>query len=93
MVTPFDRAIPGSINGFAWGAGGDIIIPVGKNQIFIMAGVTGGGGYDIQVPLGINFVLGGGAYEVGIASRDAVTFFSQNSPTISAAFGFARVRF
>ncbi|MFT4600778.1 MAG: hypothetical protein ACI857_000955 [Arenicella sp.] len=93
LVTPFDREIPGSINGFAWGAGGDIIIPAGKSKIFIMAGVTGGGGYDLQVPLGINFALGGGAYEVGVASRDVVTFFSQNSPTISAAFGFARVRF
>jgi Family of unknown function (DUF5723) len=93
LVSPFDRTLPGSINGFAWGAGGDIVIPAGNSQIFIMLGVTGGGGYDVQVPLGVNFVLGGGAYEVGIASRDAVTFFSQNSPTISAAFGFARVRF
>ncbi len=93
LVAPFNRELPGSINGFAWGLGGDVIIPVGESQIFIMAGVTGGGGYDIQVPLGINFVLGGGTYEVGIASRDAVTFFTQNSPTVSAAFGFARVRF
>jgi hypothetical protein len=93
LVAPFDKELPGSVNGFAWGLGGDIIIPAGNSQIFIMAGVTGGGGYDIQVPLGINFVLGGGAYEVGIASRDAVTFFVQNEPTISAAFGFARVRF
>lgn len=93
LVAPFNTALPGSVNGFAWGIGGDAIIPAGKSKIFIMAGVTGGGGYDIQVPLGINFALGGGAYEVGIASRDAVTFFAQNKPTISMAFGFARVRF
>jgi hypothetical protein len=93
LVAPFDRELPGSINGFAWGLGGDIIIPAGESRIFIMAGVTGGGGYDLQIPLGINFALKGGAYEVGIASRDAVTFFAQNKPTISMAFGFARVRF
>lgn len=91
LVAPFDRTIPGSVNGFAWGLGGELGLAQGK--IYLMGGVTGGGGYDFQVPLGINFVLGGGAYEVGIASRDAVTFFVQNKPTVSAAFGFARVRF
>ena len=91
LVTPFDRELPGSVNGFAWGIGGDVKLAGGK--VFLMTGVTGGGGYDIQMPVGINFVLGGGAYEAGIASRDAITFFTQNSPTISAAMGFARVRF
>ncbi len=90
IVAPFND-VPGSVNGFAWGMGGDIRLAGGK--ITIMSGLTGGGGYDLQLPIGINFVLGGGAYEVGIASRDAVTFFVDNSPTISAAFGFARMRF
>lgn len=90
MIAPFND-VPGSINGFAWGLGGDLKLVKGK--VNLMAGVTGGGSYDIQVPLGINFVLGGGTYEFGVASRDAVTFFTQNKPTISAAFGFARVRF
>jgi hypothetical protein len=91
LVAPFDREIPGSVNGLAYGIGGELRLAGGKVQL--MAGFTGGGGYGYQMPLGINFVLGGGAYEVGIASRDAVTFFTQNSPTVSAAFGFARVRF
>ena len=90
IISPFND-VPGSINGFAYGLGGDVKLAGGK--VIIMAGLTGGGSYDTQMPLGINFCLGGGAYEIGIASRDAVTFFSQNKPTISAAFGFARVRF
>lgn len=90
IVAPFNN-VPGSINGFAYGIGGDIKLAGGK--IILMAGLTGGGNYSTQVPLGINFCFGEGAYEVGIASRDAVTFFSKNSPTISAAFGFARFRF
>ncbi|MEX1001834.1 MAG: DUF5723 family protein [Crocinitomicaceae bacterium] len=91
LVTPFDKELPGSVNGFAWGIGGDV--KLGGGKVFLMTGLTGGGGYDMQIPVGVNFVLGGGAYEVGIASRDAITFFTQNSPTVSAAFGFARVRF
>ena len=88
------ETLPGSVNGFAWGLGGDVIIPIGESsKMFIMAGFTGGGGYDYQLPLGINFALKEGAYEVGIASRDAVTFFAKNKPTISMAFGFARLRF
>lgn len=90
IVAPFND-VPGSINGFAYGLGGDVKLADGK--IILMTGITGGGGYDTQIPMGINFCFGGGAYEVGIASRDAVTFFSENKPTISAAFGFARVRF
>jgi hypothetical protein len=94
LVAPFDKTLPGSVNGFAWGLGGDIILPAGtSSKIYLMLGVTGGGGYDIQMPLGINFVLKDGAYEIGIASRDAVTFFVNNKPTISMAFGFARMRF
>lgn len=89
-VAPFNN-VPGSIDGFAWGIGGDIILL--KRRMYLMTGLTGGGGYDFQMPVGVNFVLGGGAYEFGIASRDAITFFTQNKPTISTAMGFARVRF
>jgi len=91
VMAPFNNTVPGSINGLAYGIGGDIKLAGGK--IIIMAGLTGGGNYATQVPLGINFCFGEGTYEMGVASRDAVTFFSKNSPTISAAFGFARFRF
>ena len=90
LVAPFND-VPGNVTEFAYGLGGDVKLFGGK--VFLMAGLTGGGGYATQIPLGVNFVLGGGAYELGIASRDAVTFFVSNSPTISTAFGFARVRF
>ncbi len=90
LIAPFND-VPGNVTEFAYGLGGDLKLFSGK--ITLMAGITGGGGYDAQMPLGINFVFGNGAYECGIASRDAVTFFVQNSPTISTAFGFARVRF
>lgn len=90
MVAPFNK-VPGSFNGFAWGMGGDIKLANGA--VTLMTGITGGGGYDLQMPIGINFALKGGTYEFGVSSRDAVTFFKDNAPTLSLAMGFARIRF
>jgi hypothetical protein len=56
-------------------------------------GYLGGGIYQHNIPIGVNFILGDGAYEVGISSRDALSFFLSNSNSISTAFGFARFRF
>ena len=90
LVTPIN-SVPGSFNGFSWGVGGDV--KLFKGVLVLMTGVTGGAGRSLQMPVGINIVLKEGSYEFGIASRDAVTFFTDNAPSISAAMGFARVRF
>ena len=90
LVTPFNT-VPGSFNGFSWGVGGDVKLL--KGTIVLMTGVTGGAGRSLQLPVGINIVLKEGSYEFGIASKDAVTFFKNNAPSISAAMGFARIRF
>ncbi len=62
-------------------------------QIHIQAGIVQGGNYDTKIPIGVYFTLGQGAYEFGVSSRDFVTFFRNNQPTISMAFGFLRFRF
>lgn len=90
MVAPFDRSNPGGIVNPVFSFGGEIR-PV--KWIAISAGYFGGGIYRSNIPVGINFCLKDGAYEFGVSSYDAMTFFSQNSNSISAAFGFARVRF
>lgn len=59
----------------------------------LQAGFVYGGNYDAQIPLGIMFVTPDGTWETGVASRDAITFFTQNGPTLSLAFGFLRFRF
>jgi hypothetical protein len=51
-----------------------------------------GGNYGFVVPLGFVVKIGE-EWELGIASRDAVTFFKKNNPTISAALGFMRFKF
>jgi len=57
------------------------------------AGYYGGGIYRSNIPIGITFMLREGAYECGIASRDAISFFTKNGHSVSTAFGFARFRF
>ena len=81
---------PGDIGNAIIGVGGDVQpIP----WLRLSAGVMTGGYYDFSVPLGLTLVLGKGSFEAGIASRDAITFFTQNGPTLSLSTGFMRFRF
>ncbi|MFY7971058.1 MAG: DUF5723 family protein [Flavobacteriales bacterium] len=61
--------------------------------VHLSAGFMQGGNYDSKVPAGITFSTKSGSYECGIASRDVVTFFTEDAPTISASIGFMRFRF
>lgn len=90
VVGPFDQDNPGSLQNPVFSFGGDIT-PV--KWLRFSLGYLGGGIYKHNMPVGINFILGGGTYEFGFSSRDALTFFLDDSNSISTAFGFARVRF
>lgn len=69
---------------------GGVFSPI--KHIHLQAGVVQGGNYSTKIPVGIYFTLGKGAYEFGVSSRDFVTFFRNNDPTLSMAFGFLRFR-
>lgn len=56
-------------------------------------GFSTGAQYNLSIPVGIYFSAPGNVYEMGIASRDAVTFFTQDSPNLSLALGFLRFKF
>ena len=90
LIAPFDSGAPGSLQNAVYSVGGDIR-PIKWLQL--SAGYFGGGVYKHNIPVGINFILGGGTYEVGISSRDALSFFLKDANSVSTAFGFARVRF
>ncbi|HLP56335.1 MAG TPA: DUF5723 family protein [Fluviicola sp.] len=90
MVAPFNKENPGSLQNAIFSLGGDIR-PVKWLQL--SAGYYGGGIYKSNIPVGVTFILKEGAYECGIASRDALTFFTKKSNSVSTAFGFARFRF
>lgn len=64
--------------------------------IRLSTGFSKGGNFinkSLNVPIGVTFIIGkNGAWELGAASRDVITWFSNNNPTLSAALGFLRFR-
>ncbi|WP_343747677.1 DUF5723 family protein [Fluviicola sp.] len=90
VVAPFNKNNPGSIQNPVYSFGGDIL-PVKWLQLSI--GYYGGGIYKNNMPLGLTFIIKDGAYECGIASRDALSFFLKDGTSVSGALGFARFRF
>lgn len=90
LVAPFDSENPGSLQNTVFSFGGEVR-PV--KWIALNAGYFGGGIYKSNIPVGITFIIKDGSYECGIASRDALSFFTENSNSVSTAFGFARFRF
>lgn len=89
LVLPGNDA-PGNFGNAMWAIGGDIQpLPWFK----FSTGFITGGNYRTNIPVGAQFILAGGTYEMGIASRDAVTFFRDNGPTLSLSTGFLRFRF
>jgi len=59
----------------------------------LSTGVSSGGNYGFNLPVGIVLMINEGAWEIGVASRDAITFFSEDRPTLSLSAGFLRFRF
>ena len=90
MVAPFNNDNPGSIVNPVYSFGGEIR-PV--KWMALSVGYFGGGIYRNNIPVGINFSFKDGTYECGVSSYDALSFFMKESNSVSAAFGFARVRF
>ena len=90
VIAPFNSENPGSIVNPVYSIGGELK-PI--KWLRISAGYFGGGIYKHNIPVGINFLLGDGACEFGISSRDMLSFFLDESSSVSSAFGFARFRF
>lgn len=89
LVTPFNQSM-GNIQQAFLAAGGELS-PF--RWLHLQAGVMQGGNYDWKIPVGIRFTTKEGARELGIASRDIITFFTENHPTASVAMGLLRFRF
>lgn len=71
------------------------IISVGANFglgdfLVLSIGFGTGGNYDFVIPAGVTFEMKDRRWEIGIASRDAITFFKKDNPTVSIACGFLR---
>jgi len=82
--------VPGSYENAIIGFGGDVSP---AKWVKFSAGFLTGGNYGFQIPIGVTLIGGNGKWEGGVASRDAITFFTQNGPTLSLSIGFLRFRF
>ena len=80
----------GNLEKMAVGFGG-IFKPV--KIVKLSAGVVTGGHYDTMVPVGVTLAIPSGVWEFGVASRDALIFFTSSTPTLSLATGLLRFRF
>lgn len=91
IVMPGNEEV-GSFERSIVSAGGDLYaLP----WLRLSSGFTFGGNIEqrLNMPIGVTFVLGDqGSYEAGLASRDVLTYFLQDGPTLSVAFGFLRFR-
>jgi len=56
-------------------------------------GVGWGGTMGVFVPVSVMFSFFGGTWEMGVSSRDVVTYLAAKQPVMSVAFGVMRLRF
>ena len=61
--------------------------------LHLQSGFSYGGNYGPRMPAGIYFTTNEGAYEFGVATRDLLTYFTDENPTLSMALGFLRFRY
>jgi hypothetical protein len=83
---------PGNLQTMIWSMGGDF---KPMRWLKLSGGMTHGGNYGsrVNIPLGLTIIVGeNGTWELGVASRDAVTWFRNNGPALSIAMGFLRFR-
>ncbi len=60
----------------------------------IGSGVVYGGNVDqVLVPFGLNFIPSGGLWEMGIGSRDVISYTRDKNPMLSLCTGVMRFRF
>ncbi|MCB9235416.1 MAG: hypothetical protein H6581_27420 [Bacteroidia bacterium] len=57
------------------------------------SGMMFGGGTNFNIPLGVYFTGKDNLFEVGVASRDAVTWFVKRTPMLSLGVGLLRFKF
>ncbi len=79
------------------GSMGEPIISAGADYrvlpwLKISAGLGGGGNMGVVMPVSVLFSVFGGTWEMGLSSRDLVSYLINRSPVISLATGIMRFR-
>jgi hypothetical protein len=88
-VAPLNREVSNLQKGIIT-MGAEVKLPL---NFRISGGVVKGGNYNTpRITAGLTKSSLNGVYEWGIASRDIITYFSKNEPTVSMAVGFLRFK-
>lgn len=88
-VIPFND-VSGNSNNALVGFGVDFS-PV--KWLSLSTGISTGGNYKgVNLPVGLTISIPSGTWEMGIATRDVLTYFSSDNPVLSLGFGFMRFR-
>lgn len=90
---PLGEKVPGTIETPVFSIG---VRANPANWVQLSIGVVNGGKFGTNMPFGITFYPlrnDKNTWEIGIATRDMITLFKQNNPTVSFAFGFLRFSF
>jgi len=93
VLVPLGDKVPGAYEASIFGIG---VRANPANWVQLSMGLVTGGKFGTNVPFGITFYPirnDNTSWEVGIATRDMLTMFKQNKPTVSYAFGFIRFSF
>jgi len=93
VYMPLGEKVPGNFEAPVFGIG---VRANPANWVQLSVSVVTGGKFGTNVPFGITFYPiknEKNTWEVGIATRDMITFFKQTDPTVSIAFGFLRFSF
>jgi len=90
-----DVAIPlneaaGNIERMAFAFGAEYLV---ASSVSLSAGVGAGDNFGFRVPFGLNFVLGEGSWEFGVATRDLMYALRDDRPNLSVVTGLLRFRF
>ncbi len=89
VVAPMNDAVA-NVQKAVITAGAEVRLPL---NFKLSMGITKGGNYNTtRLTAGFSMMALNGIYEWGIASRDLITFLTNNEPTVSLAFGFLRFR-
>ncbi len=93
IYIPLGGHVPGRFDAPIFGMGAHYD-PIPWLQL--SAGILAGGGFGANIPFGITFIPVNNekrSWSLGVATRDLLTWISQDNPNVSLCFGFLRFSF
>jgi len=89
LAFPMNDA-PGNIERMAFAFGAEYLV---ASSVSLSAGIGAGDNFGFRVPFGLNFVVGDGSWEFGVATRDLMYALRDDRPNLSVVTGLLRFRF